>query len=58
MKLLLESDKEDLEKILEAEKLLREAGIEFDTGMPIDGSPKVIREWFLDGSGKGYEARK
>jgi len=58
MELLLETDQKNLEKILEAEKLLREAGIEFDTGMPIDGSPKSVREWFFDGTGKGYEVRK
>jgi len=26
--------------------------------MPIDGSPKSVREWFFDGTGKGYEVRK
>lgn len=24
--------------------------------MPIDSSPRVIREWFFDGPGSGYEA--
>ena len=50
-----EADKDDLEKILKAERLLREAGIEFDTGMPIDSSPRAIREWHFDGiGGKAY----
>jgi hypothetical protein len=50
-----EADEEDAEKIFEAERLLREAGIKFDTGMPIDGSPRTVREWHLDGiGGEGY----
>lgn len=48
-------DEEDLEKVLKAERLLREAGVEFDAGMPIDGTPKAVRVWHLDGiGGNGY----
>lgn len=48
-------DAEDVEKVLEAERLLQEAGVEFDAGMPLDDSPKAVRVWHLDGIGSsGY----
>lgn len=47
---------DDVEKVLEAERLLQEAGVEFDAGMPMDGSPKAVRVWHLDGvGGSGYK---
>jgi hypothetical protein len=48
-------DKEDADKVFEAERLLREAGVMFDTGLGVDGSPRIRREWHLDGiGGAGY----
>lgn len=48
-------DEDQLDKVFEAERLLGEAGVQFDTGAPIDGSPRVKRVWHLDCiGGKGY----
>lgn len=43
----------NLNKILQAEELLREAGVKFDTGTKLTGDDGAQREWFFDWSLQG-----
>jgi hypothetical protein len=48
----------NLEKLFEAEDILREAGIEFDTGGWTANGDVLRREWKLDGIGQGYRVQR